>query len=251
MSEFVVLVLDGTHQHWSDQSVGYERVGKAFPTRSGVGGLVAAALGLQRTDPRIDGLHAGIRVSSRILKTGTSRKEYSNIRLTDDVVEKQPDVKEWNVPYGDNIYPRQTWRWYLTDAAFQVAVEVLPSSPFTAGEILAALRAPLMPLYLGRKYCRLNFPPVGPTDTVKVASSPIEVMAEPWNTGLREGLGLQPYLNNGTMFLDGDDPNMFPGESVPYQVGDVLLCNTARSFSTRLVYLWNPPVEAGEEGDES
>lgn len=247
MSEFVVLVLDGTHQHWSDQSVGYERMGRPFPTRSGVGGLVAAALGLQRTDPRIDGLHAGIRVSSRILKKGTARKEYSNIRLTDDIVEKQPDIKDWNIPYGDNTYPRQTWRWYLTDAAFQVAVEVLPSSPFTANEILTALKAPNMPLYLGRKYCRLNFPPVGPGDTVKVANSPQDVLIEPWNTRIREGLGVEPYLSDGAMFLDGDDPHLFPVDSVPYQIGDVVLCNVARAFTTRWGYLWNPPMVEDEE----
>lgn len=230
MSKFVVLVLDGTHQQWSDQGVGFVRMGRPFPTRSGVGGLIAAALGLQRTDSRIDGLQAGIRVSSRILKEGTTRKEYQNIRLSD------PSPKTGDVPYGDHTFPRQVWRWYLVDAAFQVAVEVLPSCPFSADEILAALKTPAMPLYLGRKYCRLSFPPVGPDCSVVEAEDLRVAFRKPWNEGLRRAS--EDYIAQGAMFFDTDDVEQLPHGCVPIQVGDVVLSNKARSFTTRFGYLW-------------
>lgn len=253
MSKFILLHLEGTHQSWAGDSAGQkERTSEMFPTRSGVLGTSAAALGLLRTDPRVDALHRSCRVSSRVLRKGQVRMEYQNIRDWDiketEASKKAPSLRDFYKKLPD---PRQVWRSYHTDAAFQVVLEVGEGCPFTAGEILAALRKPMFPIYLGRKYCCPSYPLVGATDTVIEAASPVDVFG-PVSAHVRAVRG-EKYGEDGwegdryteakhrIAFLDLQPGMSAPtlGRTVPIEIGDVLLSNAARSFTTRVGLAWH------------
>jgi len=104
------------------------------PTKSGVIGLLAAALGRSRTE-ELDDLKA-LRFGVRIDQPGTSLRDFHTARLN----EKDP--------------PFITTRYYLTDAVFLVGIE--GENGFLQ-ELIVALENPVFPLYLGRRSC----PPAG------------------------------------------------------------------------------------------
>lgn len=247
MSQFLRLHIEGTHQSWAGGGTGFVKDTASFPLRSGVVGIVAAALGLARTDTRVDQLHHACRVSSRVLRRGVVRVEYQNIRdwHVDDVKApgKNPGLSGLSEMSSiDN--PRQVWRSYIVDAAFQTVLEVGAQSPFSADRVLQALRAPAYPLYLGRRSCRLSYPLVGSTDEVLEAESPVDVFGpvSAHVVAMRDAEA-QRYADSKTMNALLDLPAGVPcpirGRVVPVEIDDAVLSNTARAFTSRTGHLWH------------
>jgi CRISPR system Cascade subunit CasD len=113
----------------------FERRGTArTPTKSGVLGLVAAALGIRRNDfeelDRLRSLHFGVRID----KEGVLLRDYHTAKSQKD-------------SYVTN-------RYYLSDAVFLAALE---GDEELLHEIDYALHNPVFPLFLGRRAC----PPEG------------------------------------------------------------------------------------------
>lgn len=113
----------------------FERRGTArMPTKSGVLGLLAAALGIRRTDgeglERLRSLRFGVRVDQE----GMLLRDYHT-------------AKNEKTAYVTN-------RYYLSDAVFLAALE---GDEGLLIEIENALHNPVFPLFLGRRAC----PPEG------------------------------------------------------------------------------------------
>lgn len=128
--------LAAPQQAWGDSSRFTRRQTRPEPTKSGVVGLLAAALGRRRTDP-IEDL-AGLQFGVRTDQPG---------RLEEDF--------QTEIDWGTGKSRALTHRYYLADAKFIAAV----SGPDSVLDGLrTALRAPTFPLFLGRR----AFPPAGP-----------------------------------------------------------------------------------------
>lgn len=141
MSERTLLVtLAGPQQSWGSRSRFATRSTELAPTRSGVLGLVAAALGLDRTEPlgRFDGIRFGVRVD----QPGRVERDFQTARTLD----------------GRTSMPL-SHRHYLADAVFLAGLASDDNGLLS--EFQAALRQPRFPLYLGRR----AFPPAGPLRT--------------------------------------------------------------------------------------
>jgi len=141
-------------QAWGDSSRFTQRQTRPEPTKSGVVGLLAAAMGRRRTDP-IEDL-ARLRFGVRTDQPGRLERDF------------QTEI-DWRTGKSKAL----THRYYLADAKFVAAVE----GPAVLLEALvSALRNPTFPLYLGRR----SFPPAGPIrgrivdSTVQVALSEAE-----------------------------------------------------------------------------
>ncbi len=104
------------------------------PTKSGVVGIIAAALGRPRTTP-IDDL-AALRMGVRIDRPGKMEMDYHTAQ---NVYKASGGVKPTEV----------SRRYYLADAAFLVGME--SDDVGQLEHIQRALRSPRWPLYLGRK----------------------------------------------------------------------------------------------------
>lgn len=151
----VVLRLAGPLQSWGVASRHNRRETTPEPTKSGVVGLLAAALGRRRWHS-IDDL-AALRLAVRVDHPGALRRDFHTVSTLDGrpllatTVNKRGEQK----PNSANKTTHVTERFYLEDAAFVVAVEATRQ---VAEVLAAAVRQPVFPLALGRRSC----PPAQP-----------------------------------------------------------------------------------------
>ncbi len=200
----LLLLLEGPLQAWGVGPRMELRDTAALPTKSGVVGLLANALGRRRTDP-IDDL-ARLRMGVAVLRPG---------RLLVDL-QAVLDV----ATMGGGTKDKLTRRRYLMDASFLVGLE-------GEGETLAglhqALADPARPLYLGRRSCLPSPPPYLPDGLVPL---PLE---EALGKKLEE-MGLSRPV---PLFLEGEE-----GEPVL----DVPVDFASRALAPRWVRraVWQP-----------
>jgi len=135
----LLLRLVGPMQSWGVQSNFKDRDTGLEPSKSGVVGLLCAALGWERNKPidRLANLTMGVRVD----REGERLYDYHTAGREGFLRAKGPPIEKKDVIIST--------RWYLSDAAFLVGL---------GGDDLAwlqelhdALRNPHWPLYLGRK----------------------------------------------------------------------------------------------------
>lgn len=157
----LLLRLVGPMQSWGYRSRFDNRDTSLEPTRSGVIGLLSAALGWERSADlsRFHSLKLGVRVDA----SGRVMVDYQTAQ---DVMRAS----------GGIAPTTQSWRYYLSDARFLVGLEGQDLSWLQ--ELDAALRSPVFPLFLGRKSY--------------VPSLPIALP----DSGLREGVTLPDALYN-------------------------------------------------------
>ncbi|MCW5775618.1 MAG: type I-E CRISPR-associated protein Cas5/CasD [Phycisphaeraceae bacterium] len=146
----LLLRLEGTMQSWGYRSRFDYRDTALEPTRSGVIGLLCAAMGIARDEykdhaARFDTVRMGVRVD----KEGRPERDYHTAL----------DVIKADGSGTDKVVSR---RDYLADAAFTVGLESADTEFLNA--IADALRHPRFFLYLGRKAFPLTVPPLGPDD---------------------------------------------------------------------------------------
>jgi CRISPR system Cascade subunit CasD len=118
------------------------------PTKSGVIGMIAAALGVRRwEDEKLQTL-TKLKFGIRVIREGGFMVDYQTVHSK----KYWEDVNKGNVPNGNGSYISP--RHYLADAVFAVGLE---GDRELLEKIEYALRHPYFPLYLGRKSC----PPAG------------------------------------------------------------------------------------------
>ena len=179
----LLLRLAAPLQAWGADSKFETRKTNREPTKSGVIGLLAAALGLRRDESeglaRLTGLRFGVRV------------EREGQLLVDYHIAKTQDEK--------NSYV--TYRHYLQDAVFLAGLESEDAALLL--QLQDALQHPVFPLYLGRRSC----PPALP------------LCLGLRQGGLQEVLQTEPPLGPGKlcrMVLDADPQE--PGAAVQRDV---------------------------------
>ncbi|MEU4093009.1 type I-E CRISPR-associated protein Cas5/CasD [Streptomyces sp. NPDC026673] len=148
----ILLHLAGPLQSWGTHSAFNERDTARFPTRSGIIGLLAAALGRRRGEP-VDDL-ARLSLTTRTDRPGVLLRDLHTVggglpvkgTVTTAEGKKRP-------PAQGTLLSHRT---YLADAAFTAALT--GSNSALLHECAEALRNPIWPPYLGRRSC----PPQGP-----------------------------------------------------------------------------------------
>lgn len=135
----LLLRLAAPLQAWGSSSKFIVRSTEREPTKSGVVGMIAAAMGIQRNDDakKLAPL-AQLRFGVRADKEGILLKDFHMVHGY-----KIADVTE---------------RYYLSDAVFLAVLEC--DDKKLLEEIAAALQKPVYPLYLGRKSCPPTLPVV-------------------------------------------------------------------------------------------
>jgi CRISPR system Cascade subunit CasD len=131
----LLLRLAGPLQAWGASSKFDTRLTNRWPTKSGVIGMVAAALGRGREESISD--LAALKYGVRIDQEGEILRDYHTAHHP-----------------GDRNRSYVTIRYYLTDALFLAGLE---GDEELLAEIDAAVRSPVYPLFLGRRSC----PPAG------------------------------------------------------------------------------------------
>ena len=132
----LLLRLAGPLQSWGTDSKFDIRRTEREPSKSGVIGLAAAAMGIRRQDKDALKALASLRFGVRVDREGHMLRDFQTAR------------PEKGSPYV-------THRYYLADAVFTAGLG--GDDPALLEQIGKALQAPVFPLYLGRRSC----PPTG------------------------------------------------------------------------------------------
>ena len=149
----LALLLDAPMQAWGHASRFERRTTALHPTRSGVIGLLAAALGIDKyahdESAQLDRL-TPLRITTITLPRRDRRGELPIVRLEDyHTVGPREGIRRASGKV-DKDATVQTYRHYLLDARFGILLEG-PSPLLT--EIAAALRDPCWGVWFGRKCC--------------------------------------------------------------------------------------------------
>ncbi|XXX78027.1 type I-E CRISPR-associated protein Cas5/CasD [Sorangium sp. So ce134] len=144
----VLLRLEGPLQSWGTRSRFPERDSEREPSKSGVLGLVGAALGMPRDDDARLSTLASARMAVRVDREGGTLLDYHTAGAG------RFAGKEHRV-YGTSN-PVITRRAYLSDASFLVALGYEDDA--LAAAIDEALQSPRWPLFLGRRACPPSLP---------------------------------------------------------------------------------------------
>ncbi len=162
----VLLRLDAPMQAWGTQSRFEERDTDAEPSKSGVVGLVGAALGMPRSDKGLLARLAALDMVVRVDREGTVLRDYHTAGGGKFC------GREYGVARDDGkLVTVVTYRYYLADAAFLVA---LAGDDVLVTDIARALNNPVFPIFLGRK----AFVPAAPIaeEAEPVDGSPLDVL---------------------------------------------------------------------------
>lgn len=218
MPRYLILRLDGPMQAWGTHTFEDFRPSNLYPTRSGLLGLLAACLGIERSDNTAQAqLAASVKFDVRVDNT-VDRPGREKPAIKPGV--KLPDfhtvLGARKVDGTANKFPVVSRREYLFDATFTVAVGNLEGAHYTIDQIAAALRRPCYTPTLGRRACPLTRP--------LLDGDPFE--ASDALAALRQASG------SGNLVYSESKQS-----SQPLRLRDVPLHGRHRQFGTRVVYL--------------
>lgn len=239
MAELLFLRLEGILQSWGERARWDTRDTASVPTKSGVVGLIACAMGIPRGDERIMQLENKLRMGVRVDNPGLWIEDYhtitGHIRNAEGKVKKEEETK---------ITPRR----YLQDASFLVVFE---GSRDIIEECRRSLKSPVWQLFLGRKSCVPTVPIYEEDDNSKKFGCIEDAISE---LDMSEKAKL---LNNSRDHLIGEieiDTSGVPqNNKLTFQKEhirrDVTKGNPARNYSTRAVWLFSVPIPVGGESN--
>ena len=145
---YLALYFDAPLQSWGYASKFDRRTTLAHPTRSGVLGLLCAALGVDRADTeglrRLDALS----VKVYAFKMGSRLTDYHTVGGGYDP--RTESLKICRRASGGTGDTAQTWREYLESSRFGVVVS---GCTVLIAELAAAVQHPKWGVWLGRKAC--------------------------------------------------------------------------------------------------
>lgn len=155
---FLLFTLYAPMASFGEIAVGERRMSWARPGRSGVLGLVAAALGIERTDEaghrRLDGaLHYAVRTDA----SGRPLLDYHTAQTPRARKGRNFGTRreELGAEGLNTVLSVREWR---TDACFTIVLWPRHGHAVDLEEIASALRQPRFVLYLGRKSAPLGLP---------------------------------------------------------------------------------------------
>jgi CRISPR system Cascade subunit CasD len=163
MSEFLVFTLAAPLASFGELAGNEVRRSTERPGHSLTVGLIGAALGLEREDPRLLYLSQAARIAVALDRVGRPVVDFHTVQSLKASHSRrhEPGTRREALLIGrdhhDALYTTITRREYRTDV-LALAALALVGGPFTLSEIAAALKKPIFTLYLGRKCCPLSLP---------------------------------------------------------------------------------------------
>ncbi len=158
MPDFLVFQLYGPLAAWGDIAVGEYRPSFAYPSKSAIIGLLAAALGIRRDeDDRQKALADACSFAVRVDAMGTLLRDYHTAQVLSEKkgVTRYTRYSELAV---EDLNAILSSRDYRCDAAYTVAIFVQEGLSYSTQVLADALRKPVFVLYLGRKSCPISLP---------------------------------------------------------------------------------------------
>lgn len=228
-------------QSWGTQSQFSVRDTASEPTKSGVLGLICAALG-RPPSASIEDL-ASLRMGVRVDREGTKERDYHTAQRVLKAKAKLSSVRSGSPRKSDIKETETSERYYLSGARFTVGLEGGGPDLTILRKAHEALANPHWPLYLGRK----AFPPGLPVylpDGLKKDMALMEALeSRTWSRGtrqskpetLRYAVGIEDGLNNKDSPLSGEIEvrRTQPDQPVSFE---------SRRFKSRTIGILHRPI---------
>ena len=214
----LILRLEGVLQSWGEDAKWDTRGTALIPTKSGVVGLLACAMGLERGDPQIAAMSDAITLGVRVDRPGVQMTDYHT-------VQGNPLRNAAGKPRstGNTLVSR---RQYLQDASFLCVIE---TSDSWRARMVEALNAPKWCIYLGRKSC--------------VPSRPILDGVYTKYHDLLDAMRRHPAAKGARYPLHYECEAGRDG-AVRYARTDVIVSSAERRFARR--YVWHGTIKEAE-----
>ncbi|GBQ85812.1 CRISPR-associated protein Cas5 [Acetobacter malorum DSM 14337] len=177
MEQFLVFSLAASLASMGELA-GHERRGTLlFPTRSGLIGMMGAALGIRR-DGDFSILDA-LKIDVAIFDSGSPLRDFHTVQTVPTVASKAPNSRpEALIEAEGNLNTMITLRDYRGGVFYGVAVR-----GENLDEIANALNKPFFTLYFGRKCCPLSAPPGAKVVVAESSEDAIALITAPaWRT---------------------------------------------------------------------
>jgi CRISPR system Cascade subunit CasD len=156
MTDYLLLKLAGPMQFWGEPTFEGTRPTAPFPTRSGMLGLLAACLGIRRNEREaLQNLADSVRFAVRCDQQRDDGSSNNVVKLTDYHTVQDARESYTGLKSHSTI---QTWREYLCDAAFTVALWQNAAGSVSLADLARAVQKPVFTPYLGRRSCPLSEP---------------------------------------------------------------------------------------------
>lgn len=227
MGEYLILKLQGPMQAWGEHTFEGKRPSGNFPTRSALLGLLGACLGIGRTDRErlqqlADSVLFAVLKEERFVQKGDgSKKPLPIIKATDYHTVQNARENYSGLKSHETI---RTWREYLFDATYTVAVWNAQGASITLDALEEAVKTPIFTPHLGRRSCPLARPLFAARITAGNA-----------NAALRQ---IEPA--GGTIYSEEQGPVR------TIRLRDVPLIRQPRQFATRNVYVYGGGANVSE-----
>ncbi len=153
MTDFLLLTFYAPLASWGDIAVGEIRGSWDRPSRSAVLGILAASLGIDRSDQeRHDALDRGYGIAVRLDAVGSSMVDYHTVQTVPEAVIKRiagsPRRIALEAGEPGTLLSRRTYR---QDSLATVAIWARDDASWTLSDLADAVHRPAYTLYAGRK----------------------------------------------------------------------------------------------------
>jgi CRISPR system Cascade subunit CasD len=171
----LILRFDAPLQAWGDVAMDPRRPTRAYPSRSGLAGLLASALGWRYRDAdRTTALQDALRYAVREDRRPETLQDYQTADLNS--IGSQGWTR-WGTENRGHPGTQLLEKFYLANGAFTIALGLREGSPGDAGgvtldDLERALRRPARPLFLGWGGCPPSTPLLPPN------GQPAQIAAE-------------------------------------------------------------------------
>lgn len=147
MNRYIAIKLQGVMQAWGGHTYEDLRHSELIPTRSGILGLLAASIGIDRRDVAgLEALSASVALAVRMDSKPCRIIDYHTI-LDARKVDRKP-----------NRYPVESRREYLCDAVYSLLVWAKVEASINIDTIGTAVQKPAYTPFLGRRSCPICRP---------------------------------------------------------------------------------------------
>lgn len=171
MGDYLVFTLAANIAAMGDLA-GHERRGTlAWPGRSAILGLLAAAAGVRRDERERLKAFDALKIAVGVYDDGAPLRDYHTVQTVPTAAARRPDSRPDALRRaGGKVNTTITLRDYRVGALYAVALRGAPLAPLEA-----ALRRPVFTLYLGRKSCPLS---AAPRPRIVPAAGPVEALGQ-------------------------------------------------------------------------
>lgn len=235
--DYLVFRLYGPLASWGQAAVGGDRPTGIYPSRSAIVGLLAAALGVRRSEEeRQVQLNASVVIGVKQLVPSSLLRDYHTAQVPPTRRNVRHLTRKSELE-ADKLNTILSSRDYRCDGLWVVAVRLSAESVYSLDELQEALLKPKFTLYLGRKSCPLALPLAPRIETDVGLKEALDAEFLPLTRSAKEDALWLSGNNRVTYFWEGEKNALgIEGTIMTTQPWDNPLSRTRWQFNQQTVH---------------